>query len=596
MSLTKLFNKNYCIQNLKKSKGALATFLVLLPIFTAFFIVINGINAEKQFVQVFSLEAISAINLIAMYVIPLIISYCLFGFVFKKKSVDFINSLPMSRKTVFITNTITGILLILLEQFITAVLIFIATNVFSFIVVPVAEIIDMFLIFSLAYTFVFTATNLAMTVSGNFPTQIVVTMLIVFLLPFCATIMNGFSLQQNLIIEGVNCTGNINPSYVLPYNIIVCGMFDSNWFSNTSLLKMFLYTILYLVIGIKLFETRKMENSENSFANVHIHGLVKGLTLFPIISILYYVRKESDATAVIIILTLISLAYFFIYDLVTNKKVKLKYNIGYFILAVAIICYFNWMVEIGNESSRNVRKLSVDDIKEAYTFTYENYYVSSSIYQKNDLEKIKLSKDTVEKIFNTTGTNKTRIAIQIKLKSGEIINTNIPIEQKLFETINNQIEEEKSKEKLDLDNYVELSICDLKLDSKEQKELKQILKEEKTELNYNSDLTVELYYYKDFEIRKREISIENSKKIIEFYNRISRERLGEIIKDTNRYIYMYVYKTGISTIPTVKVEEVNSIFTEQMNNTNPYYTETLRTERLKFSSRERRKRVFNGRT
>ena len=36
MNLTKWFSKNYSIQNLKKSKGALAIMLVIIPVITLF--------------------------------------------------------------------------------------------------------------------------------------------------------------------------------------------------------------------------------------------------------------------------------------------------------------------------------------------------------------------------------------------------------------------------------------------------------------------------------------------------------------------------------------------------------------------------------
>ena len=180
MNLMKYFNYNYMIQNLKKSKSILIFFLGLIPIASIFSYLVLISNTSLYNI---TLEAISIIHYFGIYFIPILLSLCLFGFIYKKKQVDFTLSMPLSRKTIFTTNTITGILLLIFMVTFSALGIYIV-NLFTDFIIPFRMIIDYILIWSITYIFVFILTNIAMTISGNGITQFIVTMLLLFFIPF----------------------------------------------------------------------------------------------------------------------------------------------------------------------------------------------------------------------------------------------------------------------------------------------------------------------------------------------------------------------------------------------------------------------------
>ena len=180
MNLMKLFNKNYLLQNLKKSKTVLSIFVGLIPILNTIILIMFLKNNNGY---ILALSEISIISFIGIYILPIIISICLFNYVYKKKSVDFINSMPISRKSIFVTNTILGIILFGLMLIVNVILIKITSLIFNSII-PFSLLMDYFWYFLVVYIFAFSATNLAMTVSGNAVTQIVVTLLLFFLVPF----------------------------------------------------------------------------------------------------------------------------------------------------------------------------------------------------------------------------------------------------------------------------------------------------------------------------------------------------------------------------------------------------------------------------
>jgi len=141
MNLKNYFNIKYALQNLKKSRGTLALFLGIFPIINCLILLL--FYADTSVIP--SILDMSILNICGLYILPIVISLCLFQFIFKKKSVDFIGSMPISRKSIFITNTITGICLILLMQLINVILILIVGAVTSSII-PFRMLLDYFIL------------------------------------------------------------------------------------------------------------------------------------------------------------------------------------------------------------------------------------------------------------------------------------------------------------------------------------------------------------------------------------------------------------------------------------------------------------------
>ena len=158
MNLMKLFNMKYFMQNVKKSKMAILLFLSIVPIFTALTIITVGKDNILEFWE------LGLANIIFMYITPFLLSVSLFGYVYKKRSIDFIGSMPISRKSVFVTNTLGGIALIIISQLITFVISVLA-GLFTNGMIFTGMLWDIFVYQSIAYIFVFTISNLAMSIS-----------------------------------------------------------------------------------------------------------------------------------------------------------------------------------------------------------------------------------------------------------------------------------------------------------------------------------------------------------------------------------------------------------------------------------------------
>ena len=411
MNLMKYFNYHYMFQNLKKSKSILILFLGIMPILSVIvFLMFMSVGGFETI----NLESISTIHYIGIYFIPIMISMCLFGFVFKKKSVDFINSMPLSRKTIFITNTITGIILLILMVVLSGLSIYIA-SLFTNLILPFRMILDYILIWSVSYVFVFTLANIATSISGNGITQIIVTILLIFFVPFTIDyihygndIIYGYSnnticlINDNSINEvcyGYNYSSENITNYTLPYNYMRNNIFvGSNSYSllnYISILKMFIISIISFIVGQILFFKRKMEINETTFSSLKIHNLVKALTMYPIVLVMgFFAINNSMNTLAAICCLLFLIIYFFVYDLITRRSISnFKDSVIHFCIIIIILFSYSTLVNdyLYSNDNSSYTYLDSSDISE-YKISLDSnqlsYFNHVNITDKKSIEMI----------------------------------------------------------------------------------------------------------------------------------------------------------------------------------------------------------------
>ena len=142
MNLKVLFNFRYFKENIRKSKGLLAFFLGVVPIINII-ILISILTLGGDTLVDF--KSLSLSTYLGLYIIPIVLSISLFGFIFKKKSVDFVMSKPISRKSIFLTNTIGGILVLILFMLINTIIFGLFGLFFSKLTIPIALFSDLYL-------------------------------------------------------------------------------------------------------------------------------------------------------------------------------------------------------------------------------------------------------------------------------------------------------------------------------------------------------------------------------------------------------------------------------------------------------------------
>ena len=178
MHLQKWINLKYSYQNFKKSKSLFIFILCIVPFINLWIVGTNIISRN----YIIDFNELSKVSVVIAFILSVIVAFLLFGFVFKRNTVDFIMSKPITRKQIFASNIFGGIvyiLLIILLNSIGFLLISFLTDLF----IPFGAILDYFIYFLVTYIFVFIISVLAISLSGNIMGFIIIILLLLLLYP-----------------------------------------------------------------------------------------------------------------------------------------------------------------------------------------------------------------------------------------------------------------------------------------------------------------------------------------------------------------------------------------------------------------------------
>ena len=397
MNLKALFNFNFFKENIRKSKGLLAFLLGVIPIVNIIFLIILLTSSNSNLLE---FDILSFLTYTGIVFIPLSLSVTLFGFILKKKSVDFIMSKPISRRSIFITNTLGGILILLIFMIINTLIFGLFGLIFESLTIPFVLLIDYFLFWFISYVFMFIVINLAIILSGNLITSLVVTAIIVFLVPYLNGINyitqdyysgNNYILCDNedckpesyYCYNDTNCEKHLlDNEYQLYYGKLMnynftapLGMLNDaannndTFYNSTSLIKMVVLSVIYSVIGYFAFKRRKMENNETSFKSSFVHYFVKGITLFPICLLTYAIIEGTGAIGILISVVGI-IIYSVVYDLITRREIyKPIKSLG---ISILLFCLFTGVYSLYFQVFDNPVKI----IKKVDSIIYEGMEIT----------------------------------------------------------------------------------------------------------------------------------------------------------------------------------------------------------------------------
>ena len=400
MNLIKFFKKNYALQNMKKSKGILAIMLIVIPVITTFCLYAHD---SSRYVNPYEIFVAGGANFFGMIIIPFILSNVLFGYVYKRNSIDFINSMPINRKNLYFTNIVVGILYILILQVITFLfasiyIVSVGDSLFS-----IKLMFDIALAMSLAYAFLYICSTLALTVSGNRFIQLVVLIIVLFTIPFVRMTNLGSFIQNSKSIFLVNDNGIATEHFIdeehvfaMPLTTFISFVGEDRVLEPKSALLTLGLAVLYTIIGYKLFEKRKMENTGNSFESEKLHLLVKGITLYPVWVVLYQIYDELEIPQLLLIMFVV-FVYYFVYDLITIKKIKFKTTcVAFVVTSVVLLLTTMGLTKVGELTNEQKEYYYANEINSMEIRLSELFYGNMSYGEIKDenLNKLILSQIT----------------------------------------------------------------------------------------------------------------------------------------------------------------------------------------------------------
>lgn len=529
MNLMKYFNLKFLKENIKQAKGNIIFFTGILPLATIIYLIakVSGNNF------VYSFAELGIITFLLGFIVPIMIAYVFFGFMFKKKSVDFYLSQPINRKHIFLTNYFGGIVLNFLTIFLASIVLLIFSLTTS-LVLPFSLLIDYFVFFLVSYLFMYSIATLAFSLSGNLVTSLVVVTLILCFTPFVKQVNRIFeSMSTNTYVycESDVCKNlsEVNEN-IEGYNKIdaLVRMEDYNLtipvaftflgkYQTRNVIYTIIVTVLFSILSYIAFNKRKMENNECSFKSNKVYYLVKSLTLMPFVLVCYLIliNGKYNGWLVFIIITFI---YSIIYDLITKKRIeKFILSSCLFVLTVVAfhIVYYAWhCINTKDVYLKNIDTISLSfrdyNEKEGNIKRYSNIVIDD--------------KDVINDLLslNLDYGNFYKQSYEVEFKSGNKIYStrlSLPTEDT---TIREYIKTKNIKEdniKIDYNKIKALLINNRKYEITG--ELTKLLNEAKNNdvesINYT---TLELYYYENHEVKEIEYVVGKSQELATYVSRV----------------------------------------------------------------------------
>ena len=180
-----------------------------------------------------------------------------------------------------------------------------------------------------------------------------------------------------------------------------------------------------------------MEVSETSFKNIHIHNLVKSLTLIPIAALSYASLRYSDLVYILFVV-IIMLIYYFIYDLITKKNItNIILTSIYFLITIATITTICSLIDSDNSRSTI---LNYTDIKEvAIDLKHEAGILNEQRIYTNNQEIVNL---IVKSMISDYDNPELYLDVYIKTTDDQEFNSGISISKETYDKLIKLLETE----------------------------------------------------------------------------------------------------------------------------------------------------------
>ena len=356
---------------------------------------------------------------IAMFAFAPILTLYLFSFLNKRNSCDFYHSIPEKRETIFVSFT-ASILTWVLGSIWLCTAVTLAVYFFStaYVIIHMLPILLTALGLSIGCVLVIGATLIAMSVTGSTFSNIIVTLLILFLPRIILTAFISVIVFTTRVVshESFGIIGNY--SYNIPFGFVM-SVFN-NIINNQTvhIYQVFtpgiFYTTLlgfiYLCIGLILFKKRKSETAQSPALNPFIQATVRITLAFVVcipaaVAILHMNVRSNfnvrfDDILGIIAIYVIALVVYFAYELITTRKLA---SIVKALPGLGILVLLNIVFITGVTFTQNTildRQFEAKEITSVQILSFHEQRFSSSLsYKQHRTREIKIRDEELTTIL-----------------------------------------------------------------------------------------------------------------------------------------------------------------------------------------------------
>ena len=334
---------NYAKQHFSAHSGILTILFMIVPILVVPYLL--AISSRDILYLTFPTAA--AVGIMFMYILPISIALQLNSYLFSKKQVDFVVSLPLSRRSLFWINYILGVLFMFAMIIIMTLIIYIVCALHPLLVVSGAVLGRIIINLFVGYLFVYSASYLCMMSTGHQLTAILLSVVMMFLLSYInydikyddnydsPTTGNGVVIADTEVMYDTNSAIKNMMITATPTYVTI----DGGRINAVQLLVTLSETAIYTGLAYVVFKRRKLEVAETSYLTESSHYIAKGIILFIPLCFIARMLENMQYIDFFIVFTVISIYIIsYLYDLATARaRANLLKSIWSFVAICGIV-------------------------------------------------------------------------------------------------------------------------------------------------------------------------------------------------------------------------------------------------------------------
>ena len=336
MKKREFFNKGLYLESLRRLMLPGMIFFVILTleaILIPIGYVINYNDYYPSVPDVVNMLLVHPLIVTSFFLVTPILTWITFSYLNKRNASDYYHALPHTRLTTY-TSSVVGVL-----TWVTAIIVI--PSVISFLLIKCipgivlvvsGSYLEMMLGCFAASLFVMGAMVCAMSITGTAFSNVVVSILIMFLPRYVMMLMSMFVAQKFPLIPEAYISPILSPKLNIISGIFLGWLVDADNITAITSISSQIYTIcagiFYLALGAWLFKRRQSESADRSAPSPIMQAVYRiALTMcvcIPITCVCFVGWRDFSPSEVFLFLVLyiIALLVYFIYELVTTKKFK----------------------------------------------------------------------------------------------------------------------------------------------------------------------------------------------------------------------------------------------------------------------------------
>lgn len=318
------FNWSYGKQNLKANAGIYMISLLVLPLL----MIPSLLNQSPRWMHYITLRDLAFIPGIYVWIMPMVLALVLYGFLFSRKQVDFVGSLPINRRCIFWTNYWIGIGILVSSLLLTVMIISLVISLQSHMIVDSIVLVRFLIFYSLCAFFTFSVMVFAIACTGNRLTALLLAITLICL-PSTIRMYQGSTIYTT---ENRNRTSYIvmnaddelyyrrsqnsnSDDYVLAN---MTSVHPANELHPVQLSICAVEGLMYTGLAYVVFKRRKLEVAQTTFMKQSTHDFVRSLIVFTPLY-LFIGTDAFGSNYIEMIFVILIFVLFYLYDITTHR-------------------------------------------------------------------------------------------------------------------------------------------------------------------------------------------------------------------------------------------------------------------------------------